>query len=209
MEQGKLTEILELHANWRYGEKNGVRANLRGANLQDADLQDANLRDANLQDANLQDANLRGANLRDANLQDANLRDANLRGANLQGADLWGANLRGANLQGADFDPIPKLTEWHIVPQIGAFIGFKKLANGTIATLSIPADAYRTSSPVGRKCRAEFIDVLEGNGKSSYDSSVVYEPGKRIYPDKYDGDWRVECSNGIHFYISHKEAENN
>ena len=36
---------------------------------------------------------------------------------------------------------------------------------------------------------------------------MLYEPGKIVYPDKYDPDIRVECTNGIHFFQTYEEAE--
>ena len=155
---------------------------------------------ANLRGANLSDANLSGANLSGANLRDADLCGANLYGANLRGADLCGANLYGANLQ-------ETRGIYSIVPEVGDFHGFKKLGNKTIAEILIPADAGRVGGYTGRKCRAEYAVVISGTGPSQYDAEFIYEPGKVIRPDKWDSDPRVECSNGIHFFLTRKEAE--
>ena len=90
MEQAKLRKILDEHKRWiETNQREGSRANLRGANLRRA---------------NLQGADLRGAYLWGADLREANLQGADLQGANLRGADLRGADLRGAYLQGADLD---------------------------------------------------------------------------------------------------------
>lgn len=40
-----------------------------------------------------------------------------------------------------------------------------------------------------------------------YDNRTVYRVGKIIRPDLFDEDIRVECTNGIHFFITRKEAE--
>ena len=143
-----------------------------------------------------------------ANLQGAYLQEANLRGADLRGADLQGAYLRGADLQRA------KLPSASIVPEVGPFYGFKKLQNGYIATLYIPRSAERVGGLVGRKCRASKVKVIkiEGNpngavGFSTHDYKTKYEEGKWIKPDKWDADIRLECTNGIHFFITRKEAE--
>ncbi|CAB4124779.1 Pentapeptide repeat [uncultured Caudovirales phage] len=169
-------------------------ANLRGANLSGADLNDADLYGANLRDANLRDANLYGANLSGADLNDANLRDANLRDANLRGANLSGADLRGA-----------KLPKFQITPKGYSLYGFKKVQGGVVVLL-IPADAGRTASLVGRKCRAEYAVVIEGEGVSKHDGKTVYKVGETVYPDKYDDDIRVECTSGIHFFLTREEA---
>ena len=77
----ELDEILARHALWLRNEKEGGRADLRGADLRGADLREANLCGANLREADLREADLRGANLRGANLDGANLDGANLYGA--------------------------------------------------------------------------------------------------------------------------------
>ncbi|WP_254217998.1 pentapeptide repeat-containing protein [Burkholderia multivorans] len=200
-------------------------AYLSGADLSGADLRGANLSGANLRDANLSGADLRGANLRGANLSDAYLSGANLRGAYLSGADLSGADLRGANLsdaylrgadlsgaylRGADLRDVKNFA-FQIIPEEGAFVGWKKLKNGVIAKLEIPADAKRTSTPIGRKNRAEFVRVLElfgaEEGLSQYDGKTVYRVGEIVRPDSYNDDIRLECTNGIHFFVTRAEAE--
>ncbi|MBU9566267.1 pentapeptide repeat-containing protein [Burkholderia multivorans] len=185
-------------------------ADLYGANLGDANLGGANLGDANLGGANLGGANLRGANLRGADLYGANLRGANLRGANLGGANLGGANLGDANLYGANLGDVKNLV-FQIIPEEGAFIGWKKLKGGVIAKLEIPADAKRNSTPVGRKNRAEFVRVLElfgaQEGISQHDGKTAYRVGEIVRPDSYNDDIRQECTNGIHFFITRAEAE--
>ena len=148
--------------------------------------------------AYLRGADLRGASLKGANLWGAYLEGADLRGANLRGANLKGADLRGANLKGAN------LPDFQICPQEGSFIAYKKVDTGVIK-LKIPANAKRTSSLVGRKCRAEFVEVLEGSGRSG--RAGLYREGEFVYPDSYDDDIQVECTNGIHFFMTRKEAE--
>jgi hypothetical protein len=158
---------------------------------------------ADLARANLAYANLAGANLAGANLKGANLKGANLTGAYLKGADLTGAYLKGANLKGADLSKL--LTHRTILPD-GEIIGYKKLAGGNICKLRIPADAKRVGGLVGRKCRAEKAVVIEGNGVSQYDS-MPYIVGQTVTPDNYDPNPLVECSHGIHFFITREEAE--
>ena len=160
-------------------------------------------------------ADLRGADLRDANLYGADLRGADLYGANLYGADLRGADLRDANLRDAkNADLIIAQT---LIVADGDVIGWKKCRDGMLVKLLIPADAKRHNA-TGRKCRAEFADVLEiidMNDKlkkptqaiSQHDDKVIYEVGKRMIPDKYDSDRFNECAGGIHFFITRIEAE--
>jgi Family of unknown function (DUF5758)/Pentapeptide repeats (8 copies) len=178
-----------------------------------ADLRGANLLYTDLNGADLYGANLYGANLYGANLYGANLSGASLRCADLRGADLRDADLRYADLRDADLTDV-KLPHFQI-PQEGELIVYKKLSNGAIAKLLVPENARRTATPVGRKCRAEFVEVLQilnntGTreiGISSHDNKTVYRVGDTVYPDKYDDDIRIECTNGIHFFLTRKEAE--
>ena len=204
-------------------------ANLGGANLGGADFSYANLGDANLGDADLDGANLSHAYLRGANLRGAYLRGAYLRGANLGGADfsyanlgdadlgdadLDGANLshaylRGANLGGAMYNETTAFVALQC-PEEGSFVGWKKCNNNVIVKLLIPEDAQRSSS-TSRKCRASKAIVLEVIGAekaiSTHDETFVYEVGKEVVPDSFDDDRWKECSHGICFFITRKEAE--
>ncbi len=147
--------------------------------------------------ANLSGAYLRSANLSSANLRDANLYDANLRYANLHGADLHGADLRGA-----------KGLEQQSILSEGELIGYKKLADGTIAKLRIPAEAKRVNAYGSRKCRAEYAFVLSSSGASAkHGETFKYPKHGKIVPDSYDADPRAECSHGIHFFITEQEAK--
>ena len=185
-----------------------AKADLSGANLSGANLSGADLYGANLSGANLSRANLYGANLSRANLYGANLSGANLYGANLSRANLSGANLYGANLYGAENAELA-IALTRILPE-GDLIGWKKCCNDVIVKLRIPSDAKR-SSAFGRKCRAEFADVLEVIGAEvgigQHDGKTEYRVGQRVTPDQWDKDWQEECSHGIHFYITRLEAE--
>jgi len=145
--------------------------------------------------------------LRGAYLQYANLRGAYLQYANLRGAYLQYANLQDANLQDAD------LPHFQIVPEEGDFVAWKKVAQGVILKLQVTGK--RTSSLVGRKCRCSEVFVLEalnvpeghsGIFKSSHDATFTYEVGKTVTCPDYDDDIRVECTSGIHFFMTCKEA---
>jgi hypothetical protein len=92
----------------------------------------------------------------------------------------------------------------------GDIVGWKKCLNNVIVKLLIPANARR-SNATGRKCRAEFADVLEVIGaevaKSLYCNSFEYVKGKRVVCDQWEHDRWTECGGGIHFYITREEAE--
>ena len=195
-------------------EDNTVKQTLLEAIKSGADLSRANLSGAYLSRANLSGAYLSGADLSSADLYGAYLSGAYLSGAYLSGADLSGANLSGANLSGAylsgaDLELIYK-KQFCIVPE-GDIIGWKKLQNGIIAKLLIPKEAKRTNSVIGRKCRAEFITVLElfgeGIAVDKHTGKVLYKVGETVRPDKYDDSLTTECTNGIHFFVTREEAE--
>ncbi len=159
-------------------------------------------------------AYLRGAYLGGADLRDADLRDADLRDADLRGADLRGAYLGGANLGGAKEIPPIAIAQSRILPE-GDLIGYKQCLDGIIVKLLIPKEARR-SSAFGRKCRAEFAQVLEIHGAteaiSQWETSTkfFYRVGETVRPSKpFDENWMEECSTGIHFYITRLEAELN
>jgi uncharacterized protein YjbI with pentapeptide repeats len=184
-------------------------ANLSGADLSGADLSGAYLSGADLSGANLSRADLSGAYLSGANLSGANLSRANLSGANLSGAYLSGAYLSGANLSPEELVRI--YAERTILPE-GDLIGYKKVRSGAgdvIVKLRIPAGAKRVGGLSGRKCRAEFVEVLEGSGYSDYDPEVKYAPGATIRPvnGDFEDDVTDACKRGIHFFITRAEAE--
>lgn len=195
-----------------------ARANLVGAYLADAYLAGAYLVGASLVGADLTGANLVGAYLVRASLVGANLADADLVGANLVGASLARAYLVGVNLVGADLVGANlvdangaelAIARTRILPD-GDLIGWKKCSGDVIVKLRIPADAKR-SHAFGRKCRAEFADVLEVLGAevgiAMHDNETKYRVGQRVTPDRFDENWQEECAPGLHFFITREEAE--
>ena len=128
------------------------------------------------------------------------------------GADLTRADLRVADLTGADLKKIKH--HFQIIPDEGSFIAWKALSNG-IAKLEIPARARRHNSLGSRKCRASYVKTLEiwdceGNpikeGVGRHDNKTVYKVGRLTKPEKYDPNPLVECSGGIHFFVTKQEA---
>jgi uncharacterized protein YjbI with pentapeptide repeats len=189
------------------GRRDFSGAYLRGANLYGANLEGANLHGADLSSANLRYADLTSADLTSADLRGANLRYADLRGADLRGADLRGAILRGADLRGADLSGAKGLAAQCIVPE-GAIVGYKRTSAG-IVTLLVPRSARRCNAIGSRKCRAEVAVVLDARhtARDLHTGRLEYVTGATVRPDSYDPDVRVECSHGIHFFITREEAE--
>jgi hypothetical protein len=211
-------------------------ANLTGANLTDANLYCANLERANLTDANLYcaylerailtDANLSGANLSGAYLTGAILTDANLTGANLYYANLERANLTDANLSGANLTDAnltdanltgAYLPPWRHVPESGAFQAYKAVRSDdgpAVLLIQIDADTPRINGIGSHKCRAERVLVLEqvhGDPATEFVSpthrdKLTYRIGAYTIADKYVDDYRLECTGGIHFFMTMQEA---
>ena len=75
----------------------------------------------------------------------------------------------------------------------------------------------RTAALIGNKCRCSKAKVasatdLEGNSveatefQSLHDASFIYRLGETVEEPEYDGDIRVECTTGIHFFKTFEEA---
>ena len=210
-------------------------ANLSDANLRDANLSDAILIDTNLCNANLCNVNLYGANLSGTDLEDANLYNANLFGSYLEGVNLRNTRLEGANLRTVDLSDIDlgnvkldsaNLQHTEIPDQYKIkgemltqdIIGYKKCINGIndiIVTLKIPRGAI-VFSINNAKCRTNKVIVLDiedmdGNKVDrafSIYNCMSYYVGDEITDYTFNCQYNIECSNGIHFFRTKKEAEN-
>lgn len=151
--------------------------------------------------------------------------------------DLAGVSFERSRLEGITFDFVsnPPLYMFpSVCPEHGGFTAYKALyigtdfGNGTltsqycIAELYIPKLAKRLNYYGSRKCRSsgakvvKFYDTL-GNELNintaysiySYDHGhTVYSKGKYVYPNHFNDDRTKECSNGIHFFMTFKEAVN-
>lgn len=105
----------------------------------------------------------------------------------------------------------------NVCPEFGEFYAYKALSEGKIAKLLIPADAKRTCNfEKDRKCRAEYAKVIEitniegtekfDSGVSTISNNFVYKVGEEVHPDMFDEDRFTTCTNGIHFFMSRREA---
>jgi len=164
----------------------------------------------------------------------ASLKDLNLRNLNLNWTDLSRCDLRGADLSGctigpytffdaAIFDENTKMPDYPMAcPKEGAFTGYKKALvmdkdgfHDAIVMLYIPECALR-SSATGRKCRCDKAKVLEIRREdtaeryeialSARDKNCIYETRFYVGDDDFDTCRWHECSTGIHFYMTEKEA---
>jgi len=96
-----------------------------------------------------------------------------------------------------------------ILPSEGAVIGWKQCRSGVIVKVLVPAQAAR-SNATGRKCRAEYVKVLEIGGASLaysiHTEHTIYRVGETVVCDKWEPDRWIECGGGIHFYLTREEA---
>ena len=192
--------------------------NLSGTDLSYANLCEVNLSDSDLKNTNLKHAGLVKSNLKNTTLYYANLNHAQLTDADLTSADLSYANLMGANLQDAILDIVRynECTSFFALqcPEKGSFIGYKK-SRGKIVELLITEDAKRSNATT-RKCRCSKAKVLSitnvSNTKeydkvaSDYDKNFIYRVGEIVEVKDFDEDRWVECSTGIHFFLTREEA---
>lgn len=152
-------------------------------------------------------AYLRGADLKDATLRNANLRGAKLRDTNLRGAKLSETNLRDTNLYGAE----GKLIEYRKGKNLTEDIkGYKKCKNGVVVTLIIPRGAI-VFSINGNKCRTNKAKVVNIDGADRVYSThkyMSYYVGDEFNIYEFNCEYNIECSEGIHFFMSREEAEN-
>ena len=190
-------------------------ADLHGADLAKANLHGAEGVGVNFHEAKLAGACLVRADFRNSDFYCANLSNTDLLGANLSYTNLQWTDLRGANLGDTDFTGAT-LPNFQLCPE-GKFIGWKKVcidSKGYILKLQILGD--RSSSLIGRKCRTSKAKVLsafdiggsettETVFSSMHDRNFKYTVGE-IVTAEYDSDIRIECTSGIHFFMTRKEA---
>jgi len=106
-------------------------------------------------------------------------------------------------------------------PIVGEFEAYKIGAKGildkpVLIKLSIPVNAERIAPWYSRKCRASWakvlsIEALDGSKsykkcRSAYDRKFKYVVGKTVRADSFDVDRRIECTHGIHFFMTEREA---
>ena len=127
---------------------------------------------------------------------------------NLQSANLRSANLQYADLQYAKNKEIAEAIT-SVLPE-GNLVGWKKCRGDIIVKVLIPHRAKRSNS-TGRKCRAEYVKILQVFGGevgiSSYDEKTFYRKGEIVKCNTWNDDRWTECGGGIHFFITRVEAE--
>ena len=136
-------------------------------------------------------------------------RSADFSYANFSYINFSYANFSSANFRSAIFN-------YRITPEVGKFIGWKKTQN-KIIKLEIQNAKNVSGGLVSRKLRTDKVKVLQiqtldgkkcndKNIPSDYNSNFIYIVGQiAIEPDFIKNDL-IECSNGIHFFLTRDEA---
>lgn len=95
-------------------------------------------------------------------------------------------------------------------------VGFAKNGDIALIELEIPDDAKRLiygSSRLNKSGKCDFADIISitdmnfergphkiDKAYSAYDFNFVYEPGTRVYADRFDENCVDECTPGIHYF---------
>ena len=110
----------------------------------------------------------------------------------------------------------------NICPKNGKFIAWKRAGTKdkthVIVKLEIPEDAKRIST-FSNRCRCDKAKVLEIQdlfGNVLPDTTAIslfsnhfiihYKPGNIVYANGFNPDYREDCSYGINFFMTKKEA---
>ncbi len=206
-----LEEIRSINAVFYYANLEG--ASFKNAYLRNTDFSQANLQRVEFEGARISSTDFTGADLRAANFRDCEaelhlgpnkFRTSDLRGCIAHASFFKRTNMVGVKL---DDDLAKRLT---IIPE-GEFVAWKKTREG-VMKIRIPASARRSNATT-RKCRAEYvvpIEMPEGYTEchSSYDYGFTYRLNEIARCNAWNHDRWMECSGGIHFFLTREEAEN-
>jgi len=227
LSQKKLSGAILNNAILCYADLSG--ADLWGAQMKGVDLFHANLELSDCYESDFSKAHFHNTILTGAHLDQANFNkavfvntklDANLYWSNFAGAEFRGisvdsyTNLEGVNLFNVSFVHISPHSYYPTGRIISEDIyGYKKCedkeGHSIIVKLKIPRGAI-VFSINGRKCRtnqAEVISIEGADRAYSQFNHISYYVGDKFFIYNFDCQYNVECGEGIHFFMTKKEAE--
>ena len=143
-----------------------------------------------------------------ADLSGADLSDADLTGADLSGADLINSELEYTNLTNTILDEKEQCRKGIVLTE--PMIGYKKARGGKIITLEIPigAKVFSINNNKRRTNKTKVIDMQGETELSSwFNTNFKYHVGDEIEIEDFDERYCVECGEGVHFFLTRKEAE--
>lgn len=212
----------------RVVDKDFSKSNFVNCCLKDVTFQDCDLRSAVFDNCDL-DISLFDHCKFDENTKFINcdMHNSRIRYCNLTGVSFKGSRLDRILFICSSNPPLDMFPS--VCPEHGSFTAYKALYVGTdldstsqccIAELYIPAQARRLNYYGSRKCRSSVakvvkfydtfgnvLDIKTARSMHSFNNGrTVYSKGKYVYPDLFDEDRTEECSNGIHFFMTFKEA---
>ena len=188
---------------------------LKYINMNNSDLSNSHITNCDFRSSFLTNANISNSDLSYSDFYNADLYKADLQNCSLGSVNFYSANLFNTNLNGAKTD---SRTDhfYSKCPTEGSFIGFKK-AGDCIIKLKITEDAKRSNATTN-KCRCSKAKVLNIENiisgekiqeiQSDFDIDFIYKVGEIVEEKSFDNNRWVECSSGIHFFITKDEAIN-
>lgn len=183
---------------------------------------------SDLSESTLYYAMFYGCDFEDCAFTDATLEKCVFVNCNFRMSGVGNATTRNCSFIDCDWDSYSVFPNSPMsCPDTGEFIGWKKARILTpgggsvpcVVKLRIPEDALR-SSAYGRKCRCnkayvEEIQSVDGSfvyhdlvAVSRWDLSFRYPAGEMVEVKNFDQNRYVECTCGIHFFITREEAMN-
>lgn len=154
-----------------------------------------------------------------ANLLRVDMTNGDFREAKFVNGGIYSSVLTEGNFNEVDFRGVKVNTSTigyvMACPSEGSYIGWKKCGEYIVKML-VTEDAMRSSATT-RKCRCSKAKVLEiqtmdghkSNKRvvySSYCTSFKYEVGKEVSVSDFDTNRWIECSKGIHHFVSREDA---
>ena len=226
-----LSEVLEMceeEGAFLNGISIDTQYSIRGVNFNKADLAFSDFENTEFYGCNFSECNLTRVNLTNTRIDSCDMTNAVLCGANLSRAHIVSSNLSGADFKRADaFNAsfvscnmenisIDYETKFMAPAPEGDLIGWGK-KGVYIVKMRIPSKAKR-SWATSYKLRAEFVETLEiwdgddqvyaiSHRAKDMTPLVRYAVGTLTWADQWDPNRWLECSHGIHFFLSREQAE--
>lgn len=201
------------------------RRNLREVKFYDCIISDSRFSESNMVESYFCDCKIKKCNFTNTTLKSADFIRCCISNINLHKANLLDVVFDNTTLDNVYYDETTAFFALQC-PEKGSFVGYKKVWDNIedwyyIIEMFIPKSAKR-SSATSRKCRASKVKVLKIEKYDKNDNYIEdvdevinykytetkYKIDEYTFPDSFDTNRWKECSNGIHFFVTKKEAIN-